>query len=253
MRRSARGGSRGKKSDGKGSRPTTSQSEREELQDESGNIAWRCAIEGKAERLNRCFENSEDPYHEKIEEMMGLRDDDEGKTPLDIASILGRDKVVGEIIYRNFDVNCKMEKSFYTSLHLAAAWGSIKCVKQLVEAGADLHHKNSAGERAREIALRYSQTECVDYLDWAEAKQDLLLCIERMRATLGDNEKVQGKLTRDDKNIANGACNEKQVWVDGSPNATTKDYIAMKHDLDEILTPIWEKINNPSKEFLFLH
>ena len=55
----------------------------------------------------------------------------------------------------------------YTALHYAAAWGKVQCLKILVELGSNLQVKTSHGERAREIALRYNQSECVDYLDWA--------------------------------------------------------------------------------------
>ena len=55
----------------------------------------------------------------------------------------------------------------YCALHHAAAWGRLGILKVLVEAVADLQLKNISGERAREIALRYSKTECVDFLDWA--------------------------------------------------------------------------------------
>ena len=57
--------------------------------------------------------------------------------------------------------------SGYSSLHHAAAWGKIDCLKILVDGGADLQLKTKDNERARETALRYGQTECVDYLDWA--------------------------------------------------------------------------------------
>ena len=52
-------------------------------------------------------------------------------------------------------------------MHYAAAWGKVQCLKILMELGSDLQMKTSHGERAREIALRYNQSECVDYLDWA--------------------------------------------------------------------------------------
>lgn len=55
----------------------------------------------------------------------------------------------------------------YTALHYAAAWGRIQCLKTLVELAADQQMRTAHGERAREIAERYGQTECVDFLDWA--------------------------------------------------------------------------------------
>lgn len=61
----------------------------------------------------------------------------------------------------------KHKISGYRALHHAAAWGRVECLKVLVEGGANLHHKTTYDETARDIALRYKQTECVDFLDWA--------------------------------------------------------------------------------------
>jgi hypothetical protein len=75
-----------------------------------------------------------------------------------------------EMASENPDVCCYIEcfiSAGYTALHRAAAWGKIEALKPLVEADADLQLKTDSGERAREVALRYNQTECVDYLDWA--------------------------------------------------------------------------------------
>ena len=55
----------------------------------------------------------------------------------------------------------------YTALHHAAAWGKVSLLKVLVDALSDLQLKTAHGEKARETALRYNQTECVDFLDWA--------------------------------------------------------------------------------------
>lgn len=53
-------------------------------------------------------------------------------------------------------------------MHYAAAWGKINAVKALVESGANVHTKTSnTNERAKDVASRYVQLECVDFLDWA--------------------------------------------------------------------------------------
>ena len=58
--------------------------------------------------------------------------------------------------------------SGHTALHYAAAWGKINTVKALIENGANVHTKTTnTDERARDVASRYEQLECVDYLDWA--------------------------------------------------------------------------------------
>ena len=55
----------------------------------------------------------------------------------------------------------------YSPLHYAAAWGRIGNMKVLVEFNCNLQQRNVNNERPRETAIRYNQTECVDYLDWA--------------------------------------------------------------------------------------
>ena len=55
----------------------------------------------------------------------------------------------------------------FCALHHAAAWGRLPVMKILVEFNCDLQQRNVNGERARETAVRYNHTECVDYLDWA--------------------------------------------------------------------------------------
>ena len=55
----------------------------------------------------------------------------------------------------------------YCAWHHAAAWGRVDVLKVLFDFNADFQLKNTFGERARETALRYNKTECVDFLDWA--------------------------------------------------------------------------------------
>ena len=57
----------------------------------------------------------------------------------------------------------------YSPLHHAAAWGRVGVLKVLVEFNVNLQQRNRHGERGRETAARYNQTECVDFLDWAGA------------------------------------------------------------------------------------
>lgn len=58
-------------------------------------------------------------------------------------------------------------RSGYTLLHCAAAWGRLETLKALVELDADIEARNYLEESARDVAARYSQTECVEFLEWA--------------------------------------------------------------------------------------
>lgn len=55
----------------------------------------------------------------------------------------------------------------YTLLHCAAAWGRLETLKALVELDADIEAQNYWQETPRDVADRYSQTECMEFLDWA--------------------------------------------------------------------------------------
>lgn len=55
----------------------------------------------------------------------------------------------------------------YTLLHCAAAWGRLETLKVLVALDVDIEALNFREERARDVAARYSQLECVQFLDWA--------------------------------------------------------------------------------------
>ncbi|KYO24341.1 ankyrin repeat domain-containing protein 45 isoform A [Alligator mississippiensis] len=76
----------------------------------------------------------------------------------------------------------------YTLLHCTAAWGQLETLKILVELGADIVATTFRGEKARDIACRYGQAECVDFLDWSEAKQALQIFISHIQATISSRE-----------------------------------------------------------------
>ncbi|KAK3088369.1 hypothetical protein FSP39_018326 [Pinctada imbricata] len=206
-------------------------------------IVTHCILKNDIERLQKSFEDDTDPYKETVQELLNTRGDD-GKSPLDLAAMLGRIDMSKELIQRGAEINSVTSKG-YCALHHAAAWGRIGVLKVLVEAIADLQIKNVNGERARETALRYNKTECVDFLDWAEAKFALLDTIKTYQETIADPEKVQGRLAKDDKNIVINSCKEKAEWVENTTDATTQDFISQKAALDEIVEPILLKLMEP--------
>ncbi|KAJ8300015.1 hypothetical protein KUTeg_021534 [Tegillarca granosa] len=211
-------------------------------------IVTHCVLKNDTERLTKSFEDPEDPYKESVEELINTRGED-GKAPLDLAATLGRIDFTKELIQRGADVNATTVKGF-CALHHAAAWGRIGVLKVLVEANANLQQRNIHNERPRETALRYEKIECVDYLDWAEAKVSLLDTIRTAQETITDPEKVQGRLTKEDKNIVVNTCKEKTEWIETTADATTQDFISQKQAIDEVFAPILQKLNEPPPEKL---
>ncbi|KAK3593683.1 hypothetical protein CHS0354_013580 [Potamilus streckersoni] len=209
-------------------------------------IATHCVLKNDVTRFTLCFENDEDPYKETVGELINQRDDD-GKSPLDIAATLGRLQMIKELIARGADVNSVTEKGF-CALHYAASWGHVEVLKVLIGHNANLQQRNVHNERPRETALRYNQTECVDFLDWAEAKVALQETIRTTIETLQDPEKVQGRFTKEDKSILQNTCKEKNEWMENTPDATTQDFITQKATLEEVIGPILLKLTEPRDE-----
>merc|ERR1711971_1552949 len=206
-------------------------------------IVTHCILKNDITRLQKAFEDDDDPYKETVAELINARGTN-GKAPLDIAATLGRIEMSRELIQRGAEVNSKTSKD-YCALHHAAAWGKVSILKVLVDALADLQIKNIHGERARETAMRYNHIECVDFLDWAEAKNTLLDTIRNFQEIITDPEKIQGKLAKEDKNIIVNTCKEKTEWVEITTDATTQDFIQQKQGIEEIIQPILQKLNEP--------
>ena len=66
------------------------------------NIAMHCVLKGNISRFNQCFENEEDPYFSTVTDMLNERNDD-GKSPLDMAALLGRIDMMKELINKGAD------------------------------------------------------------------------------------------------------------------------------------------------------
>jgi len=50
---------------------------------------------------------------------------------------------------------------------MAAAWNRVESLRVLVENGADCNLKNAYNEVARDVAVRYGNRSCINYLDSA--------------------------------------------------------------------------------------
>ncbi|XP_078605725.1 ankyrin repeat domain-containing protein 45-like [Branchiostoma floridae x Branchiostoma japonicum] len=215
--------------------------------DLSINLAMAAALSGEVSRLCRALDDEEDPYHPEIQERLNERDL-EGKSPLDMASMLGRDNVVKELLVRGADPNIATPRG-YTALHRAASWGKLACVKILVQFQADLQKRTHHGERAREIAVRYAMDDCVQYLDRQEARQTLKSYVASMRETLADPEKMgAAKLTKEEKTSTNAALTEKEQWLENTTDASVQDYLDKKSELEQQMETVMLKISGQVPE-----
>lgn len=80
------------------------------------NIAMRCALKGSVDRFVKSFEDEEDQFFDKVADMLMERDE-EGKTPLDMAALLGRVGMVRELITRGAEINAATSNGKYC-IHL---------------------------------------------------------------------------------------------------------------------------------------
>ncbi|KAF5916633.1 hypothetical protein HPG69_005428, partial [Diceros bicornis minor] len=133
----------------------------------------------------------------------------------------------------------------YTLLHCAAAWGRLETLKALVELDADIEALNFREERARDVAARYSQTECVEFLDWADARLDLKKYIAKVSAAVTDSEKGPRKLFKEDKNTILNACRTKNEWLETHLEASINEIFEQKQQLEDTVTPIFTKMATP--------
>lgn len=177
---------------------------------------------------------------------MNKRSSSDGKSPLEWASLLGRTEIVTELLKRGAEINSVNCKG-YGALHLASAWGKIETLKLLVRQGADLYLATANKEVARDIALRYNNDECADFLEWADSRQQLKSAILAMKEQMAVPEKVK-LLTKDEKVSTNALINEKLDWLEKTPDADTTEFIAQKELFMTATSPVFKKMNEPPPE-----
>ncbi|PAA81394.1 hypothetical protein BOX15_Mlig000887g6, partial [Macrostomum lignano] len=171
-----------------------------------------------------------------------------GKSPLDTAVFMCRQEIVKDLVLnRGADVNATNAEG-YTAMHLAAAWRNAEALKIIYAQGGDIQRCSRFGERPIEVAQRYGNSECVDFLQWAEARDAFAAAIRQMRETLADTEKLQGRLNKDERKQADLACTEREQWLQGAQDATTQNFIAMRLELEDQFAPIYIKLSEPLPE-----
>ncbi|XP_037681255.1 ankyrin repeat domain-containing protein 45 isoform X2 [Choloepus didactylus] len=162
------------------------------------------ALTGDVEGLQKIFEDPENPHHEQAMELL-LEEDIVGRNLLYAACMAGQSDVIRSLAKYGVNLNEKTARG-YTLLHCAAAWGRLETLKALVDLDVDIEALNFREERARDVAARYSQTECVEFLDWADARLALKKYIAKAYAAITDSEKGPGKLLKEDRIMLHWEC-----------------------------------------------
>ncbi|XP_006867161.1 PREDICTED: ankyrin repeat domain-containing protein 45 [Chrysochloris asiatica] len=201
------------------------------------------ALTGNVEGLQKIFEDPENPHHEQAKQLL-LEEDIVGRNLLYAACMAGQSDVIRALAKYGVNLNEKTTRG-YTLLHCAAAWGRLETLKALVELDVDIEARNFREETAQDIATRYSQSDCVEFLYWADARLTLRKYIAKVSATITDLEKGPGKLLKEDKNIILNACRTKSEWLETHLEASVNELLEQKQQLEDIVTPIVTKICAP--------
>uniref|UniRef100_A0A4X2KDE2 Ankyrin repeat domain 45 n=1 Tax=Vombatus ursinus TaxID=29139 RepID=A0A4X2KDE2_VOMUR len=213
-------------------------------EDESGlNPLLRHILTGNVELLQQILEDPEEPYHSSAMQLI-TEEDVIGRNFLYTACMAGQSEVIRLLAKYGVSLNEKTARG-YTLLHCAAAWGQVETLKALVDLEVDTEALNFRNETAQDVALRYSQTECVDYLELAAARLALKKSIAKIQAIITDPEKAPGKMYKEDKNLLINACRAKMEWLELHPESTVEELFAQKQQLEDLLNPVLVKMATP--------
>ncbi|XP_056092428.1 ankyrin repeat domain-containing protein 45 [Rhinichthys klamathensis goyatoka] len=204
-----------------------------------------CALDDDVEGLKRLLESNSATDSKQPENILWEKDE-VGRNALFAACTLGRSGIVRELVQNGADVN-EFTARGYSPLHCSGMWGQLDTLKTLVELNADFQATNFRGEKAVDVARRYDKLDCAEFLAWAEAKQSLQALIQEVRDIIADQEKIQGKLSKEDKNMCINICSSKSNWIHNTKNATIQDFIEQEKHLEDVLAPILLKINTQSE------
>ena len=111
---------------------------------------WEACREGDLERVRQLIQEDQDVN----------RGGSDGRTPLMLAALNGRDQVVQELIRAGADVNGK-DNIKRTALHRASSWGHSSVIKTLAEAGANLNVQDEEGMTPLMRAAYYGYAKVV--------------------------------------------------------------------------------------------
>ncbi|KAM6165327.1 ankyrin repeat domain-containing protein 45 [Erethizon dorsatum] len=218
--------------------------EKEESQEpeETGieNPLIKPALTGDVEGLQKIFEDPENPHYKHAMQLL-LEEDIFGRNLLYAACMAGQSDVIRALAKYGVNLNEKTARG-YTLLHCAAAWGRLETLKALIELDVDIEALNFREEKARDVAAQYSQTACVEFLDWAAARLALKKYIAKVSLTITDSEKGPGKLLKEDKNTVLSACRVKNEWLETHPEASINELFEQRQNLEDIVTPILTKM-----------
>ncbi len=98
--------------------------------------------------------------------------DQQGNTPLMVASKIGNPRIMDILLAHNPTVNLQNKKGS-TALMIAARTGQFHIVKKLVTNGADISMRNEDGNTALTLASKFGHSQIVTYLKKLRTQEPL--------------------------------------------------------------------------------
>jgi exonuclease I len=126
-------------------------------------------------------------------------------------------------------------------------WGQLDCVKELVRAGADHRLRTKSGQTSQQLALRYRNTACSDYLSSVEARRVLNEAAQEARGMLADSELIAGRWNKEDKAKVTALCQEKEQWLAHSEECF-EEIVHQTNDFRVRIQPYFDKLQLISRK-----
>lgn len=210
-----------------------------------------------------------------------------GKTFCDLAAYLGNKDFIRLLLERQGDklddtvFNLKQILSptnNYNFLHYACIWGRLDLCKFLIDnsklitdpfdasdvssttnakdksnmkqlGSVLLKIKTKAGETPLDLALRYNHVEMIEFLKYAEKRQQFIDNTNDIKIFTNDPEKNYNKLSKDDKKKLEKLYIETLDWIEKNKQNTTCDISAISSkmkEVDNVFQPIVDACRNAS-------
>jgi len=67
-------------------------------------------MNGNVERFVRCFDDETDQFHDSVASLINVRSEEDNKSALDWAALIGNVAMLSELIKRGADINAVSEK-----------------------------------------------------------------------------------------------------------------------------------------------
>ncbi|XP_065646600.1 delta-latroinsectotoxin-Lt1a [Hydra vulgaris] len=167
----------------------------------------------------------------------------DGKSMLEIAACFGRINIIEELVKNGLKLEDKSERG-YTLLHWCACWGHTEVINYLCNINViDIYQANIFEETAKHIALRYNKGDCGQLLEKYEFLASLRDYLTKCKQITTDPDKNMGRLTKFDKTSINKHCEEKLEWMkQNRENATSEQIKEKQHELEHQLEVIFNKL-----------